>query len=82
MVENVEPPTPAKKRTTSMPAYERVSPVQSWHMTKSMPDAMKTGRLPFISEKGARTMGAMAKPRMGSAKVMIYVSQKEDTYHR
>jgi hypothetical protein len=62
MVEKVDPPTPAKKRTTSMPAYDWVNPVHNWHMTKRIPEAMNTGRRPLISEKGARTMGAIPKP--------------------
>lgn len=31
-------------------------------MTNRMPEAMNTGRRPLISENGARTMGATAKP--------------------
>jgi len=62
MVENVDPPTPTKKRTTSIPAYDRVSPLHSWHITKSIPDTMNTGRRPLTSENGARIIGAIAKP--------------------
>jgi len=63
IVEKVEPPTPTRKRTTSIPAYECAKPVHSWQMTNRMPEARNTGRRPLISENGANTIGATAKPR-------------------
>jgi hypothetical protein len=62
IVENVLPPTPAKKRATNIPGKERVTAQDSWQMTNNIPVVMKTGLLPLSSEKGARTMGAIAKP--------------------
>ena len=62
IVENVLPPIPTKKRASSIPGNERVTAQQSWHMTNNIPEAMNTGLLPFNSEKGAKNIGATAKP--------------------
>jgi hypothetical protein len=62
MVENVEPPTPRENRAINIPGKLREIAQKSWLATYRMPVVTNTGYRPLISEKGARTMGAMANP--------------------
>lgn len=48
-------------------------------LTKSAPVAMKTGLLPLISEKGARTIGANPKPQVKTVMPTLYATS--DTPH-
>lgn len=62
MVEKDEEKNPVKKRATSIPGYEWVTAQHIWRITYMMPVTTNTGRRPLISLKGARTIGATAKP--------------------
>jgi hypothetical protein len=64
MVENVDPPIPAKNLAISIPENKCVTPQSNCATTNNMPEAIKTGLRPWISEKGARTIGATANPQV------------------
>ena len=62
MVEKTELPHPTKNRAINIPGYEWVTAQHIWQMKYRIPAATKTGYRPLISENGARTIGAIAKP--------------------